>query len=127
MSNATNQDIRQKRCTMMTTTAIRNNYDNTVRGGTPDVDKVVAIDSDGKVDIIATNEEVFGKLDSLADDGFASIIDEGYVDLPTDGTTITYGSGLVGGATAGTVKTGTSKKCVAICSAGANKVRAKLW
>ena len=103
-----NQDIRQRRCSMEVTTAILNNFDNTAPKGTPDTGKVVTIDSEGKVDIIATNEEVFGKLDTLADDGVAGIIDEGYVDLPTDGTSITYGSGLVGGATAGTVKTGTS-------------------
>lgn len=123
----TNANIRQRQCTMEVTTAIKNAFDVTKPHGSLDAGKVVTIDSDGKVDIIATGEEVFGQILDVYDDGYASITDEGYVDLPTDGTSITYGQGLVGGATAGTVKTGTSATCRAICSAGTNKVRVKLF
>lgn len=123
---ATNKDIRQRACTMDVTDTIKNSFNNQTKGGSAHVGKVVTIDSDNKVDIIATNEEVFGRLDTVYDDGKATVTDEGFVDLPTDGTSITYGQGLVGGSTAGTVKTGTSATVRAIASAGANMVRAKL-
>lgn len=127
MSRPLNANIRQLRCSMEVTTAISDLFDNTVPGGTPDVGKAVTMDSDGKVDIATTGEEIFGKLEKLESDGLAVIVDDGFIDFDIlAGQTITYGSGLVGGAL-GTVKTGASATCRAICSAGSGKVRAKMF
>lgn len=127
MPAKTNANIRQKSCTMISSSTIHNSFNNEKKNGSLLNEKVVSISGNGEVDIIATGEEVFGRLTQVYDDGFCVVCDEGWNDLPTDGTAITYGSGLVGGATAGTVKTGASATCRAISDAGTGKVRTKLF
>lgn len=130
MAKALNSNIRQRSCNMEVTTAILNNFDNSKKGKTADVGKAVSLDSDGKVDIGTTGEEIFGQLQSLGDDGVAAIIDDGFIDFDIEpAATITYGGGPSAGlvcGTNGTVKTGTSATCRAICALPGSKVRAKM-
>lgn len=102
-------------------------YDEAEKNGSAHVGKAVMLTGDGEVDLVTTGLEVFGKLVKVEPDGYCTVQDQGYCDLPTDGTAITYTQdGLVGGATAGTVKSGTAAHCLAIASNGANSVIAML-
>lgn len=120
-----NANIRQERCTMDLDATLTASFDMTKKGGSVHVGKAVAILANGQVGLVATDGQVFGKLEQVYDDGTGVVVDEGWIDFPTDGTSITYGSGIVGGATAGTVKTGTSANFMAVSDGGTNIVRAK--
>lgn len=124
----TNANIRQRSVTMELDATLTASFNAAVKGGSAHVGKAVAISANGQVGLVATNGEVFGKLEQVYDDGFGVVIDEGYVDYPTDTTTITYGSGsgVVGGATAGSVKSGTSATTRSIADGGTNIVRVKM-
>lgn len=94
-------------------------YDENQDGGSAQVGKAVMMVAQGEVGLVATNGKVFGKLISVEDDGFCTVQDEGYAELPTDGTPIVYtgaagANGLIGGATAGTVKAGSGEAVTAI-------------
>lgn len=125
--SATNAGIRQRQCTMKASATIAASFSILKKNGSDLVGKVVMLSDDNEVEIITTNSKVFGQLKEVLDDGYCVVTDEGWTDLPTDGTAINYGSGLLGGATAGTVKTGAGTSNIAIASAGTNKVRAKLF
>lgn len=119
--------IRERGVTMDAGATLQATYDKTKSNGTIHAQKAVMISGAGEVELVSTGSQIFGRLRNLEDDGFCSVADEGYLTLPTDGTVITYGSGLIGGATAGTVKTGTSSRLIAIASGGTNLVVAKLY
>jgi hypothetical protein len=105
---ARKDDIRAGRVTMIAGSGIA--YDATKKFGSQHVGKAVMLSAAGTVDLVTDALEIFGKLDKVEPDGFCVVQDEGYMELPTDTTTITYtatNNGLVGGATAGTVRTAT--------------------
>lgn len=80
-------------------------YDATVKGGSPHVGKAVARAGQGTVDLTNDGTEVFGKLLKVEADGYCTIQEQGYCDLPFTGS-MTYGdkSGVIGSATRGSVK-----------------------
>lgn len=125
--SATNAGIRQRQCTIKASATIAASFDKSKANGSDLVGKAVMISDDNEVEIITTNSKLFGQLQEVFDDGYCVVKDTGWIDLPTDGTAITYGGGLLGGATAGTVKTGAGTGGIAVASAGTNKVRAKLY
>lgn len=90
-------------------------YDATAKGGSPHVGKVLMHTGDGAMGLVTENFEVAGKLIKVESDGFITVQEGGYADVPTDGSTITYtktNNRLVGGATAGTVKIGGAEEAV---------------
>ena len=85
-------------------------YDQLQKNGSVHVGKAVMMSGAETVDLVTTGSEIIGKLIKVEPDGMCSVQDEGYCEVPSDGTTITYtqaNNGLVGGATAGLVKTAT--------------------
>jgi hypothetical protein len=84
-------------------------FDATAKNGSPHVGKAVARAGQGTVDLTDDGTEVFGKLIKVEHDGYCTIQEQGYADLPFTGA-MTYGdkSNLVGSATRGSVKAGTA-------------------
>lgn len=84
-------------------------YDATAKGGSPHVGKAVSRAGQGTVDLTNDGTEVFGKLISVEHDGYCTIQEQGYCDLPFTGS-MGYGdkSFVVGSATRGSVKAGTA-------------------
>lgn len=102
-------------------------FDQTQKNGSAQVGKVVALTAVAKtIGLVQTNGEILGRLEKVEPDGAATVNVRGGMDLPTDGTAITIGGGLIGGATAGTVKTGTSQICKALDTPATGKVTAYL-
>jgi hypothetical protein len=80
-------------------------FDRAQPNGSAHVGKFVMLSAEDTVDLVTTGSEVLGKLTKVEPDGFCSVQDRGYADGPSTGT-ITYtgaNSGVVGGATAGSV------------------------
>lgn len=84
-------------------------YDANAKNGSPHVGKAVARAGQGTVDLTNTGTEVFGKLIKVEPDGYCTIQEQGYCDLPFTGAMV-YGdnSGVVGSATRGSVKANTA-------------------
>lgn len=111
-------------------------YDAAAKNGSAHVGKAIMNSAEDTVDLVTDGLEIAGKLIKVEPDGFCTIQDGGYCDLPTDGAATTYtktNNGLVGGTVAGTVKTatvvpaaGAVRGAKAIKGDGANKVIAKL-
>lgn len=123
------EGIRAAAVTIKAGATLKATFSRTAPYGTPDAQKAVAISANGEVELVATGGKVFGKLISLEPDGFAVVQDTGYAELPTDGTTITYGQGLIGGATPGTVKSDNTflgVNLVAVHGVNTNKVYANI-
>lgn len=116
--------IRALAVSMLASTALYGSYDEKVAGGSAKCGQPLSITADGEVSIAADGGELFGQLQNLEYDGVATVQDSGYAIFDFTGS-ITYGGGLVGSATPGKVKTGTSRTCIAIASAGAGKVVCK--
>lgn len=76
--------------------------------GSAQVGLAVNIKSDDTVGLVTDGQEIDGVVTRVNSDGFCTVQDTGYTDVDTDGTAITYGNGLVGGATNGKVKTATA-------------------
>ncbi len=110
-------------------------YDAAQPNGSAHVGKAVMQTGDDEVGLVTDGLEIAGKLIKVEPDNFCTIQDEGYADLPSDGT-ITYtnsNNGLVGGTVAGTVKVATAVPAVgavrgakAIKSDGSGRVIVKL-
>lgn len=86
-------------------------FDRAAANGSAHVGKAVMLSAEDTVVLVTAGLEVFGKLTKVEPDGFCSVQDRGYCELPHDGTTITYtnaNNGVVGGATAGTIKSATA-------------------
>lgn len=111
-------------------------YDITQRNGSIHVGKAVMLSAEDTVDLCSVNSQIFGKLIKVENDNFCTVQDEGYCDIPTDGTVITYvqtANILVGGATLGTAKIATlanglasMPNAIAVKGDGVNKVIAKI-
>jgi len=86
-------------------------FDRTAKNGSAHVGKAVMQSAADTVVLVTAGLEIFGILTKVEPDGFCSVQDRGYGEVPDDGTAITYtniNNGLVGGATAGTVKSATA-------------------
>ena len=61
------------------------------------------------VSAVTADQPVLGRLDVVEGDGFCSVQDSGYMELPfVSGVTPTRSQGVIGGATAGSVKSATA-------------------
>jgi len=101
-------------------------YTATEKNGSAHVGKAVMRSAEGTVDLVTTGSEVFGRLQKVEPDGYCTVQDQGYCDLPWDNSAITWTTGLVGGATAGTVKSGAATHCIPIQSIAAGSIMAML-
>jgi len=85
-------------------------FDRTLAGGSASVEKtVMKTATDREVALVTAGLAVFGLLKKVEPDNFCSVHEGRYVVLPTDGTAVAVGDYVVGGATAGTVKTRTAE------------------
>lgn len=78
-------------------------YDATAKNGSAHVGKCVMMTAEDTVGLVTAGLEIIGVLIKVEPDGFCTVQDEGYADVPTTGT-VTYtnaNNGAVGGATAG--------------------------
>lgn len=100
-------------------------YDKTQIKGSAQVGKAVMLSAQRTVALVTTASEILGKLISVESDGTCTVQDEGYCDLPYDGspTYTAANNGLVGGAAAGNVtvaaaaETATAvRRAIAICA-----------
>lgn len=80
-------------------------YDMNEQHGSAQVGKAVELQAAGEVGLVATGNEIFGKLVKVEPDGYCTIQDGGYCDLPYDGSPVytENANGLIGGAAAGNV------------------------
>lgn len=102
-------------------------FDQTQTNGSADCGKAVKLGATaGTVELVGAGDEIHGRLEKIEPDGQVTVNDQGYMELPTDGTVITFGGGLVGGAVAGTVKTGASPTVKAVDTNGVGTVTAFL-
>lgn len=110
-------------------------YDANAKGGSSHVGKAVMHTGEDTVGLVTNGKEICGKLIAVMPDGFVTVQDEGYCDVPSTGT-ITYteaDNGVVGSATAGSVKIATAvpattsvRSAKAIKGDGAGKTIIKL-
>jgi hypothetical protein len=80
-------------------------YNAAYPNGSEHVGKVVMHNGDDIVDLVTDELEICGKLIKVEPDGFCTVQDEGYADVPCD--TVTYAATnnrVVGSTTAGKVK-----------------------
>lgn len=109
-------------------------YDAAQANGSAHVGKLVMLSAEDTVDLVTDGLEILGKLIKVEKDGFCTVQDEGYADVPTTGT-VTYtnaNNGAVGGTTAGSAKVATAVPAAAairrtcfIKSDGANRAIVK--
>jgi hypothetical protein len=80
-------------------------YASTEQHGSAQVGKAVQMHDEGEVALVETGNEIFGKLIKVESDGYCTVQDGGYCDLPYDGSPAytENDNGLLGGATAGNV------------------------
>jgi hypothetical protein len=72
-------------------------YDADEPGGSAQVGLAVTLSTDDTVGLVGDGELVLGKLVSVSADGFCSVQDGGYMELPGgDGATLTLGEAIVG-------------------------------
>lgn len=77
-------------------------YDALQVGGSAQVNKAVKLSADNTIALTTDGSMVLGKLDKVEADGFASVIDDGYVTLPGgNGAALTRGKHIVGAVDAG--------------------------
>lgn len=110
-------------------------FDRNNKNGSAQAGMAVMQSGDGEVALITNGMQLHGKLVKVEEDGFCTVQDEGYIDVPTDGTAITFAAGatgangVVGGAVAGTVKSAAGLGlpiAVATDATGANRVYVKM-
>lgn len=110
-------------------------YDGTKQFGSDQVGKAVEMSGEATVKLVQSGNEIFGKLIEVTADLFCTIQDEGYCDLPCDGSPAytENDNGLVGGSTAGNVTKATAvpaagavRRAHAIKSDGSGRLIAKL-
>ena len=70
--------------------------DKTQEGGSAQVGKAVALDSDSTVRLAGAGDLIFGKLALVDDDGFCTVQEDGYATMDGTGGTFTVGEGVVG-------------------------------